>query len=304
LAHAETAALRAPQADTILAAVRSQAAAVAAAAQTHGKALEATTRKVAALAPQAEAASKCISDSVTQLQASGLAACRQAAESASEIAKEVSTSLKSASRTLEAQRVAFDLADRATEARWLELERGHGDVLKATEAVAAAACSERSALKARAELRSEEERADAAHRKATSELEDHRVQLATALAEQQTMWRSGLSDKPLFVFTEDCIFEDQLSNELPSATAPLPAHVLQDLAMERPNEQALSVEFQASNGQNSEAHKVGVLKEVETTFPFMETPIRARSPSMKAMEASGYPRMALRELNVGGTPAF
>jgi len=224
---------------------------------------------------------------------------RQAAKSAADVADEVVTALGSAKSEVDAQRVAFDVADAAEAERWLELERKHGDVLKAAGVVASKAALEGSALRLRAEAKSEEERADAAQQRVVAELEEHRLQLTSALTEHQRLLRDSLSDTPMLAFAED-IFED----DLPAEVAPVPSHVVQELAVVRPSEQALSAEFHGTCSNNGEIRAGGIPKEDSI-------PMRAPSPSPRfgrknsVDEDSGYPRVPrldLRELQVGGTP--
>lgn len=300
LAIAEATAQYSPKADAVAEALRRQALEARSVAEAHDASLIAVRNAVAELAPQAEASNGCLRQHVAQLQTSVVDSYRQAVKSASGVADEVVTALGSATSALDAQRVAFDVADAAEVARWLELERNHGDVLKAAEVVASKADLEGSALRVRAEAKTEEERADAAQQRVVAELEEHRLQLTSALTEHQRLLEESLAVKPMLAFKEDSIFED----DLPAAVVPLPSHVVQELATVRPSEQALSADFYCTRSNNGELRAAAMPKEDSI-------PMRAPSPAanvvrkLSADEDSGYPRvprLALRELQVGGTP--
>lgn len=315
MAIAEASELRIPEADAALEAGKEHLRIAAVMAEAHGTALQTAKANVVQLAAQAKATNEQLVLQAIQLRAGGSKACQEAVESADETAQEVASALEPAKCALDTQHVAFSAADAAKQELWLQLGQGHSNVLKAAELAAAAAHAESASVKDKAEARDEEDIADVAHRKAVDELKDHCVRLRKALTEHQHLWHAGLAAVPMQAFAEESIFEDELTRDIPSEVVPLPEHILADISDDRPTEKALSAEFYASHGSNSDLPKSGMPKEDESSVPLetprsstrVETP-RRRSPSNKAggkqtvEEAAGYPRMALRELQVGGMP--
>jgi hypothetical protein len=272
LTIAEATSLHAPEADSLLEALRTQAATAAAVAAAHCASLEATGKAVAGLAPMAETAHSRIVEHASQLEASAAESCRVATQTSSDMASEASTALTSAMDALTAQRTAFSKADTAREERWLQLERTHGDVLRAVEAVAGNAHAENKGLVARGDTSAQEKRADEAQQHVAMELKEHRQQLAVALAEHQHLWLAGLSEKPMLAFTDELIFEDNLAHAVAPETAPLPPQIVEELATQRASEKALSTEFFATRGP-SNLHKEG-----KTTFDIIQASERRTAP--------------------------
>lgn len=292
LAIATMAAQCLPKTDNLLTATEHEAAAGTAAAKALGASLAATGVAMAELAPQAEAASNQIIQGIERFRASGVEVYQTTARSADEVAREVSAALKKASNTLESQRMAFAVSGAASEDRWLELERSHGDVLK----VAAAAIAGTSTASG-PQGSGMEECAQEAQRKALAELEGHRSQLVDVLVEHQRLWRAGLSKKPMCAWTGEGIFQEQIAIELNCKTDPPHSEVFDKLAVQRSSEQRLSAELHANRGQ-CELQRAHMPKEEE---------IRNNSSvkfgcSHSSEEASGGSRLALRELQFRDAP--
>jgi hypothetical protein len=203
LAVASNVALGIPAVANLSEESNTQVAAIHAAADAQDAALATTEDSIAGLAKQSEAAGDQMAQEIIGFGQAAVDVCYSVDKNAQEVAQKAGDAVKRAMSSLEAQRMAINVADAAAEARWLELERSHSEVLKVIDTASSNVQKQSVALRTGAAIRVSEEQVEAAQQQARSELEEHRTCLGEALTAEQQYWRLGLSNDPIFAFRDE-----------------------------------------------------------------------------------------------------
>eukprot|EP00929_Paragymnodinium_shiwhaense_P118904 TRINITY_DN907_c1_g1_i1.p1 TRINITY_DN907_c1_g1~~TRINITY_DN907_c1_g1_i1.p1 ORF type:complete len:1652 (-),score=540.96 TRINITY_DN907_c1_g1_i1:109-5064(-) len=262
---------------------------------------------ISSLSAEVRNAMDAAADSTAQLRGATTEASHRARQRALESTEAVRLVADSVGKEAEAQRMASAAAVSAEEARWLELERSHGAILRNAEATAsqAAAAAESSAAAARNRANEERTKSEAAEKKNRDAVDELVRGTSQALSRQLAHWREGVGAKPFSVFEEDDMkssrgVEEPSTGDL-SATV---SSVLSQGLAPRPNEASLLADFRGRKEPATTTTTTGggvATTSLKASKKFIQDEASLKQQQQQQQLIRDDKRVAMRQLQVAAT---